>query len=427
MFGSVGYAEVEGMWREVAAVTGALDADAIALADATRVWEKLDSVERMVSAAKVFVSVRVEESRQWEREGYRSAAEQLAARGGTSTSQAKQGLDTSKKLKKLPKTKAAMKRGDLSPAKASAVADAAAANPDAESKLLDTAKHGSLSETRDECGRAKAAADKDPDATRKRIHDARFLRLFGDSEGGWNAVIRGTREDGARLQRWLQPLLDERFKQARLSGERASHETYAYDALFALLHSIDTDPPTKSTGAVRAKYLTLVRVDLEALLRGNVGDGELCEINGIGPIPIERARELLGESVLKLILTKGVDVANVTHLGRGPNAAQRVALLWRSPRCSVEGCDRIHTENDHRVPYAQTLHTRLDELDPLCGHHHDLKTHEGWALVTGKGRRAFVAPEDPRHPSRDRPPERDHPAPAAKPQAEPLDLEYAPA
>ena len=43
---------------------------------------------------------------------------------------------------------------------------------------------------------------------------------------------------------------------------------------------------------------------------------------------------------------------------------------------------------DHREPWAKTKHTRLDELDPLCPHDHDLKTNQGWSLVEGPGRRA---------------------------------------
>jgi hypothetical protein len=134
------------------------------------------------------------------------------------------------------------------------------------------------------------------------------------------------------------------------------------------------------------------------LSSGELGDGELCEIAGIGPIPVSVARELLGESILKLVITKGVDVLNVTHLGRGPNAAQRVALLWSSPGCSVEGCARTRVEIDHRIPYAQTGHTRLDECDALCKHHHDRKHRDGWALVEGTGKRPMVPPDDRRHP-----------------------------
>jgi len=99
------------------------------------------------------------------------------------------------------------------------------------------------------------------------------------------------------------------------------------------------------------------------------------------------------------VITDGVDVLNVTHLGRGPTAAQRAALMWTNPTCSVEGCNRRRIEHDHQIPWADTHHTRLDELDPLCEFHHDLKTRLHWALVPGKGKRAFVPPDDPRHPT----------------------------
>jgi hypothetical protein len=58
---------------------------------------------------------------------------------------------------------------------------------------------------------------------------------------------------------------------------------------------------------------------------------------------------------------------------------------------------------DHRIPWATSKHTRLDELDPLCPHHHKLKTNQNWSLVDGTGRRLFVGPNDARHP-RNRPP-----------------------
>jgi Domain of unknown function (DUF222) len=146
------------------------------------------------------------------------------------------------------------------------------------------------------------------------------------------------------------------------------------------------------------RYLALLRVDLTALHRGRVTGDELCEIAGVGPIPVTTARDLLGDAVLKLVITRGIDVLHVTHLGRGPTAAQRIALAWTSPHCAVLGCPRTRVQIDHRLDWAHTRHTRLDELDPLCPYHHDLKTHHGWALVPGTGPRAFVPPHDPRHP-----------------------------
>lgn len=41
-------------------------------------------------------------------------------------------------------------------------------------------------------------------------------------------------------------------------------------------------------------------------------DGELCEITGLGPIPVAHAVSLLTDATWKLVITCGVDVAQVT-------------------------------------------------------------------------------------------------------------------
>jgi hypothetical protein len=134
-------------------------------------------------------------------------------------------------------------------------------------------------------------------------------------------------------------------------------------------------------------------------VRGHLVTGEVCEIPGVGPVPVTEVRDLLGDATLHLVLTKGNAVANLTHLGRGPTAAQRIALLWQAPRCTRVGCPHeARLENDHRTPWADIHTTRLDNLDPLCGHDHDLKTYKGWALVTGTGPRPIVPPGHPDHP-----------------------------
>jgi hypothetical protein len=108
---------------------------------------------------------------------------------------------------------------------------------------------------------------------------------------------------------------------------------------------------------------------------------------------------------LKLVITNGVDVLNVTDLGRAPTVAQQAALWWASPQCTALGCNRArYLENDHNPEWSRTKHTRIDELEPLCTHHHDLKTNHRWALIPGTGRRPFVAPTDPRHPKHKPPP-----------------------
>ncbi|HZP30535.1 MAG TPA: hypothetical protein VFC99_16405, partial [Acidimicrobiia bacterium] len=55
-------------------------------------------------------------------------------------------------------------------------------------------------------------------------------------------------------------------------------------------------------------------------------------------------------------------------------------------------------ENDHREDWAHTHLTVLEWTDRVCDHHHDLKTHHGWAFVPGHGKRPFVPPDHPDHP-----------------------------
>ena len=294
-----------------------------------------------------------------------------------------------------------VRAGGLSNEQATAIVPAAAADPSAQDALLRLARTTSVSELRTACLRVQAAADPDPEHRHRRIRSERRARTFTDAAGAWNLRARGTVEEGARFESTLQPIIDELFEQARLEGRKEPRDAYAFDALMVLAGRSATTGDGKR--AANPRYLGLLHVSAEALARGRVEGEESCEIVGIGPVPVRVARELLGESILKLVITKGVDVANVTHLGRGPTAAQRIALLWSKPKCTDSTCSSMFVQIDHRQPWAKTKHTRLDELDPLCPHHHALKTNQGWALVRGKGRRAFVGPRDPRHP-RNRPP-----------------------
>ncbi|MGH9264507.1 MAG: hypothetical protein ACRD1D_07425, partial [Acidimicrobiales bacterium] len=149
----------------------------------------------------------------------------------------------------------------------------------------------------------------------------------------------------------------------------------------------------------------LVRVDLAALLRGQVGPGEVCEVAGFGPVAVSAIGDLMdsGDPFLAAVVTRGQAVVGVAHLGRRPTAAQQSALEWLYPTCAVEGCSAVAwLENDHRVDWAASHLTVLDLLDRLCSHHHDRKTQDGWGLVEGRGTRPFVPPDDPRHPRHQR-------------------------
>src|SRR5690606_7829279 len=103
------------------------------------------------------------------------------------------------------------------------------------------------------------------------------------------------------------------FARARESGVRECRDAYQFDALTEMArrsHSLRTapvDPQEVDAGKKRClaapQHLALLRLDIEALWRGHVEGDELCEITGLGPIPVNTAKGLLGDAVLKLIIT----------------------------------------------------------------------------------------------------------------------------
>jgi len=370
------------------------DPISIPLTDAVAVYASLAHMEKLIAGAKLRLAARVEESNEWRRQGHRRAADCLARLSGTSAGAAHTELAASEQLDRLPGTTDALRHGTLSMAQATVIADAASVDPAAEGRLVAKAVRASVKELREDCARVKSAADPDADARYERIRRERSLRTFTDHDGAWNLHARGPIDAGARVMSALQPLIDAGFATARDDGRRESPDAYAFDALVRLAE--------RPAGAARTnpKYVGLLRVDVEALTRGEVKGEERCEITGLGPVPVRVARQLLGDAVLHLVVTRGRDVATLVHLGRGPSAAQKLALLWTQPTCSRAGCDQPWTfaEIDHRTPWADSHQTVLDGLDRLCRHDHRLKTHHGWALVAGSGKRDMVPPDHPAHP-----------------------------
>ena len=382
--------------QTIKAFCAELDPEAIPLREVPAVYACLAAMEKAIAGARTRMARRVDECQVWKRDGAADAAEWMARTAGTSIGAARDTLTTSKRVSRCPDVDAALAAGRLSGPQAHAIADAAAVSPADAGSLLDTAAASSLAELRDECARTKARAT-DPAETERRIHARRSARDYTDGEGAWHFHATGTAADGSKVRAVLAPIVEERFAAARRDGDREPREAYAFDAFVELAGRAAGDTQTTRPNP---KHLGLIRVDHAALVRGAVEGDELCEIAGVGPVSVPAARELLGPGILKLVITRGTAVANVTHLGRGLNVAQQVAQWWLLPACTTLGCPRrARLENDHRVPYADTHVTTLEGNDPLCTDCHRRKTHQGWALIAGTAKRAMVAPDDPRHPN----------------------------
>jgi hypothetical protein len=376
--------------------TERFDASAITATEAVIGLRTAAAIENMAATLKALFTARIAETELWRTKGDRSPAHMLARETGTTVGQARDTLETAKRLGDQDKLNVAARRGEVSPQQSAVISEAAAADPGAEEALLGQVRAGaSLPEIRDEAARIKAAAHPDPEARRKKIHDERFLRTFKDGDGGWNLRMRDNPEVGAQIMARLDEITDDIFAAAYRSGRREAREAYAADALLALA--------TTESGGKRApaRAKIIFRVDWVAWLRGYPHKGEVMELVGYGPVAASAIDEAIAAGgFVAAVLTKGEQLTGVAHLGRPPTAKQQSALEWLYPTCAALGCPAVaRLERDHRIDWADTKITMLDWLDLLCSHHHDLKTRKNWALVSGTGKRAFVPPDDPRHPN----------------------------
>jgi hypothetical protein len=220
-----------------------------------------------------------------------------------------------------------------------------------------------------------------------------------------------TPEHAAALEAAAKPFIEAAFEQARREGREETSEAYAADGLVAMAVAVragDVTPPTKPGWP---KGETIAVVNLESLRRGTVDGaaGEVCEIAGVGPVPVDVARELFGDSLLKIVIRDGVDIRTVVHAGRHPNAAQRTAIFVRDGgRCVRPTCGGSIAEIDHTDDYRWTKHTTVDELAGLCPHDHKLKTLRGHRYRRGERGWEWVLPDgtvEYQHPPSQAPPD----------------------
>ncbi|HLF99376.1 MAG TPA: hypothetical protein VI916_02820, partial [Acidimicrobiia bacterium] len=178
----------------------------------------------------------------------------------------------------------ALRSGALSGDQANAVAKGAKADPDALEGLLETARTKSVTQLRDEARQVELRS-KDADDLFKRQRRARSLATWVDDLGMVCGRFRLTPEEGTAVRSVIEAQGQRLHRIARRSGITDPYEAHLADALVELVTG-----KGKGTGS-RAEVV--VDVSLGALWRGAIGEGEVCEVRGVGPIPVWRAKEIL--------------------------------------------------------------------------------------------------------------------------------------
>jgi hypothetical protein len=143
---------------------------------------------------------------------------------------------------------------------------------------------------------------------------------------------------------------------------------------------------------------TLVLIDAAALRRGTTEGDEICEIEGVGPVSVAAATELLTEGGLRYLVKEGFDIKTVTKATRDIAKCIDAALIVRDRVCCTKNCGkRQGLERDHvDEDFATGGPTELANLVRLCPEHHALKTHSGWRIEGKPGEWKWIAPEHPK-------------------------------
>lgn len=177
------------------------------------------------------------------------------------------------------------------------------------------------------------------------------------------AVVNRLEAEADRLYRAAPP--EQRSKRR--------HDQWLADALAqsvlegSTAHHVDAD--------------VVIHLSVGALFRGHAHDGEHCEVEGVGPVPVSAAKALMEDAFVKAVVTEGTEIRTVKHFGRGVPAELRTALRTRSflrhgdVTCEEAGCDRSRgLEVDHDDPYANGAPMSYENGFLRCRPHHRAKT-----------------------------------------------------
>ncbi len=378
--------ELKNIVSQLREVTSRIEIDVVAGKDAAALVGIADEIRRAGDSLRTVAVGQVERTNSWKGEGAKSISEWLSIETDCPQYEAQSVVLLATQLQHLPVTQAALRNGTLSNAQAVEVARGAIVAPNTETQLLNLAQHATVRDLRDASSRVVAGATDEAERHRQ-VHKSRYFKSWTDLDGSFNVKGRMTASNGALVMAALKPIQDEIFKAARKSGNHETPEAYAADALMALCEKASnaSSKPAHGVSATKARRSNAViniRVDIDALKRGHTEHGEICEIAGVGPIPVATATEYLGEAFLKLLVIDGTDVRTIAHMGRAIPAKARTALEERDRVCQVPKCDMsIGLEIDHIVPFAEGGAASLENLVRLCKRHHLQKTHDGYRLV----------------------------------------------
>jgi len=357
--------------------------------------------ENALARRQLVLIAEFDRRRGFELGGHRTSAHWLACVTGIDLGTAREKVRTARALTELPRTSAAMSRGELSFSQVRALTRVATRVN--EMDLLELAT-GCTVATLERVVRGYRLGSRQDEAERERVrHSSRELSVFPDEEG--MCVVRGrlTPEIGALVMRAIEAASDALYREkGERELERASRETSRAaaqrraDALGllaerAMAAGFGDEAPVSGTRPER--YQVVLYVEAETL-SANGGAG-LSELEDGTRVSHEMSRRLACDaSVVPISRDPEGEVLGVGRKTRTIPPALRRALEARDRGCRFPGCGLRFTDAHHIRHWADGGETSLRNLILLCSHHHRLVHERNWKVEWwGKGRHpAFIDP-----------------------------------
>jgi hypothetical protein len=390
---SVADIRVADIRRDLAEVVGRFEAATLLSSDAAAVVAEAVRIKNLAATLEMLAAKRVADSGLWKARGYRSPADWLAGESKQPLGEAIGSLEAAEVLDSCPGTAEKARAGELSAPQTRALAQAVAADPASENRLLGVAERDGLRKLRQQCDQVRHCREDDV-ARHERVRRNRHVRHWTDPDGAFRLSASLTPIAGAKLLGALTPFERQAFDTARRDDRVERSDALRADALEAMcdrLLSGDVDS-SESPRTRRPAYVAVV--DALALQRGHARPGERCTIAGVGDVPVAALREHAPDAVWHALVADGVDVLAYASMRRHVPDFLKLALTVREPECAVPGCNQtLGLELDHVEPFAEGGPTSAGNLAPLCHFHHAQKTYEGYRLIGPPGARQWLPPD----------------------------------
>jgi hypothetical protein len=229
----------------------------------------------------------------------------------------------------------------------------------------------------------------------ERQRRATTLRTWTDDEGMWNLRARFDPLTAATLTTRLDDTVNALFaEQAPDTCPPDPIEKQAHLRALALARLLrgntsDDDAESVAGGVSRPEYVLVVNAD-----QHNGSDEPTVTWSIPVEVPWQVMAELAGDAdVRPVVVRNGVVLyaPGQLHLGRTTrlaNRAQRRALRGLYATCAIPGCSTHYDrcKLHHVIWWRHGGRTDLDNLLPLCVHHHHKVHDDGWQLTLGPDR-----------------------------------------